>query len=73
MASAASSALEKRYGIKKGGNQVAVSVRGTCARAARPIYAQEAGAAAAIMITIGCTANGRDVLMARAAVTTAPV
>ncbi len=39
-----------KNGIKKGGNQVAVSVRGTCARAARPIYAQEAGAAAAIMI-----------------------
>ncbi|WP_206079713.1 S8 family peptidase [Propioniciclava coleopterorum] len=37
-------------GIKAGANQLAVSVRGTCARAARPIYAQQAGAAAAAMI-----------------------
>ncbi|SIT87917.1 PA domain-containing protein [Microbacterium sp. RU33B] len=37
-------------GIVEGANQLAVSVRGTCARAARPIYAQQAGAAAALMV-----------------------
>ncbi len=37
-------------GIVPGGNQLSVSVRGTCARAARPIHAQRAGAAASVMI-----------------------
>jgi minor extracellular serine protease Vpr len=39
-----------KNGVIAGGNQLAVSVRGTCARAARPVYAQQAGAAAAAMI-----------------------
>lgn len=39
-----------RNGVKAGANQIAVSVRGTCGRAARPVYAQQAGAAAAAMI-----------------------
>ena len=43
-------AANTKNGIKPGANQLAVSVRGTCARAARPIYAQQAGAAAAAMI-----------------------
>lgn len=37
-------------GIVSGQNQIAVSQRGTCARVARGIYAQQAGAAAAVMI-----------------------
>ncbi|HEX5040198.1 MAG TPA: S8 family serine peptidase [Candidatus Limnocylindria bacterium] len=37
-------------GIVEGGNQLAVSVRGTCARVARAIFAEQAGAAAAAMI-----------------------
>lgn len=37
-------------GIVPGGNQLAVSLRGTCARVAKPIFAEQAGAAAAAMI-----------------------
>ena len=37
-------------GVVVGGNQLAVSERGTCARVAKAIYAQQAGAAAAVMI-----------------------
>ena len=37
-------------GVTAGANQLAVSVRGTCARVARAVYAQQAGAAAAAMI-----------------------
>lgn len=37
-------------GITPGGNQLAVTVRGTCARVARAIYGQQAGAAAVAMI-----------------------
>ncbi|WP_232547231.1 S8 family peptidase [Propioniciclava soli] len=37
-------------GITPGYNQVAVSQRGTCARVARAIYAQQAGAVAAVMV-----------------------
>lgn len=43
-------AANTKNGIKPGANQVAVSVRGECGRAARPVYAQQAGAAAAAMI-----------------------
>ncbi|MFT4295429.1 MAG: S8 family serine peptidase [Micropruina sp.] len=39
-----------RAGITAGGNQIAVTTRGTCARAARGIFAQKAGAAAVVMI-----------------------
>ncbi|CAL4860723.1 S8 family serine peptidase [Microbacterium sp. MM2322] len=39
-----------RVGVAKGGNQIAVSTRGTCARAAKAIFAQQAGAAAAVMV-----------------------
>ena len=37
-------------GVVEGGEQIAVSVRGTCARAARAVFAQQAGAAAALMV-----------------------
>ncbi|GAA1983404.1 S8 family serine peptidase [Microbacterium pumilum] len=37
-------------GVQAGGNQLAVSTRGTCARVAKAIYAQQAGAAVALMI-----------------------
>ena len=37
-------------GVAPGLNQLAVSERGTCARAARPIFAEQAGAAAALMV-----------------------
>jgi len=37
-------------GIVPGGNQLAVVARGTCARAAKPIFGQQAGAAAVLMI-----------------------
>lgn len=40
----------KKAGIAAGKKQLAVSVRGTCARAAKAIFAQQAGAAAALMI-----------------------
>ncbi|GAA1944899.1 S8 family peptidase [Microbacterium deminutum] len=39
-----------KAGITAGGNQLAVSTRGTCGRVAKAIYAQQAGAAAAVMI-----------------------
>lgn len=39
-----------KAGITEGGNQLGVSVRGTCARVARAIYAEQAGAAAAAMV-----------------------
>ncbi|MDO5740715.1 MAG: S8 family serine peptidase, partial [Ornithinimicrobium sp.] len=37
-------------GIVEGGNQLAVTVRGTCARAARAVFGEQAGAAAVAMI-----------------------
>lgn len=37
-------------GIVEGGNQLGVSVRGTCARAARAVFGEQAGAAAVAMI-----------------------
>ncbi|WP_363358204.1 S8 family peptidase [Microbacterium sp. LMI12-1-1.1] len=37
-------------GVTVGGNQLAVSERGVCARVAKAIFAQQAGAAAAVMI-----------------------
>lgn len=37
-------------GIVEGGNQLAVTVRGTCARVARGVFGQQAGAAAVAMI-----------------------
>ena len=37
-------------GIESGKNQLAVVTRGTCARAAKPIYGQQAGAAAVLMV-----------------------
>lgn len=43
-------AAYQKAGITAGGNQLAVSVRGTCARVARPIFGQQAGAAAVAMI-----------------------
>ena len=39
-----------RVGIVEGGNQLAVVERGTCARAAKPIFGQQAGAAAVLMV-----------------------
>ncbi|MDJ1115575.1 S8 family peptidase [Microbacterium dauci] len=39
-----------RVGIVEGGNQIGVSTRGTCARVAKAIFAQQAGAAAAVMV-----------------------
>lgn len=39
-----------KAGVVPGGNQLAVSLRGTCARVAKAIFAQKAGAAAALMI-----------------------
>jgi subtilisin family serine protease len=43
-------AAYQKAGIVPGGNQLAVSTRGTCARVAKAIYAQQAGARAALMI-----------------------
>lgn len=37
-------------GVVEGGNQLAVTVRGTCARVARAVFGQQAGAAAVAMI-----------------------
>ncbi|WP_239453289.1 MULTISPECIES: S8 family serine peptidase [Microbacterium] len=39
-----------KAGVAPGGNQLAVSTRGTCARVAKAVFAQKAGAAAAVMI-----------------------
>lgn len=39
-----------KNGITEGANQLAVTVRGTCARVARGVYGQQAGAAAVAMI-----------------------
>ncbi|MFS0868124.1 S8 family serine peptidase [Microbacterium sp. 179-B 1A2 NHS] len=39
-----------RVGIVPGGDQLAVVLRGTCARAAKPIFGQQAGAAAVVMV-----------------------
>ncbi len=39
-----------KAGIVPGGNQVAVTVRGTCARVARGVFGQKAGAAAVVMV-----------------------
>ncbi|MCK6081712.1 S8 family serine peptidase [Microbacterium sp. EYE_5] len=39
-----------RAGVVAGGNQLAVVDRGTCARAAKPIFGQQAGAAAVVMV-----------------------
>lgn len=39
-----------KAGIVSGGNQLAVVSRGTCARAAKPIFGQQAGAAAVVMV-----------------------
>ncbi|WP_292833379.1 S8 family serine peptidase [Microbacterium sp.] len=39
-----------KAGVSPGGNQLAASQRGTCARVAKAIYAQQAGAAAAVMV-----------------------
>ncbi len=39
-----------RVGIVEGGNQLAVVSRGTCARAAKPLFGQQAGAAAVVMV-----------------------
>lgn len=43
-------AAYQKAGVTAGGNQLAVSTRGVCARVAKAIYAQQAGAAAAVMI-----------------------
>ncbi len=40
----------EKAGIVSGGNQLAVVDRGTCARAAKPIFGQQAGAAAVVMV-----------------------
>jgi minor extracellular serine protease Vpr len=39
-----------RVGVTAGGGQIAVVERGTCARAAKPIFGQQAGAEAVVMI-----------------------
>lgn len=39
-----------KAGVTEGGGQLAVSTRGTCARVSKAIYAQQAGAAAALMV-----------------------
>ena len=39
-----------RVGVAPGGAQLAVVERGTCARAAKPIFGQQAGAAAVVMV-----------------------
>ncbi len=39
-----------RAGITQGGRQIAVVERGTCARAAKPIFGQQAGAEAVVMV-----------------------
>lgn len=43
-------AAYQKAGVTPGGNQLAVSTRGVCARVAKAIFAQKAGAAAAVMI-----------------------
>jgi subtilisin family serine protease len=43
-------AAYQHAGVTVGGNQLAVSTRGVCARVAKAIFAQQAGAAAAVMI-----------------------
>lgn len=40
----------KANGIVEGGNQLAVTTRGTCARVARAVYGEQAGAEAVVMI-----------------------
>jgi subtilisin family serine protease len=40
----------EKAGIESGGNQLAVVQRGTCARAAKPIFGEQAGAAAVVMV-----------------------
>ncbi|BDV29835.1 S8 family peptidase [Microbacterium terricola] len=45
-----SAAAYTANGVVAGGHQLAASTRGTCARAAKAIFAQQAGAAAALMI-----------------------
>ncbi len=45
-----SEAAYTKAGIVEGGNQLAVSTRGTCARVAKAVFAQKAGAAAALMV-----------------------
>lgn len=45
-----SAAAYTKAGITPGGGQIGVSTRGTCARVAKAIYAQQAGAAAALMV-----------------------
>ncbi|MFE5410089.1 S8 family serine peptidase [Microbacterium sp. NPDC056569] len=45
-----STAAYTKAGVTPGGNQLAVSTRGTCARVAKAVFAQKAGAAAAVMI-----------------------
>lgn len=45
-----STAAFTKAGIVAGGNQLAVMQRGTCARVAKAIFAQQAGAAAAVMV-----------------------
>lgn len=39
-----------RVGVTPGGGQIAVAQRGTCARAAKPIFGQQAGAEAVVMV-----------------------
>ncbi len=45
-----SAAAYTKAGVTPGGNQLGVAQRGTCARAAKAIFAQQAGAAAALMV-----------------------
>ncbi|GAA1645520.1 S8 family peptidase [Microbacterium flavum] len=45
-----SAAAYTKAGVTAGGGQLAVSTRGSCARVAKAIYAQQAGAAAALMV-----------------------
>lgn len=40
----------QKAGVTEGGNQIAVSTRGDCARVAKAIFAQKAGAAAAVQV-----------------------
>ncbi|MFT4216955.1 MAG: S8 family serine peptidase [Micropruina sp.] len=44
-----------RVGIKKSGNQIAVTTRGVCARVARGVYGQKAGAKAVVMVNTSAT------------------
>lgn len=43
-------AAYQHAGVTEGGNQLAVSTRGVCARVAKAIFAQQAGAAAAVQV-----------------------